>query len=101
MILHLIQRSPFSSTTLTDCLSIIGKDDSILFMQDGVYALNHPILETVQHPRYTLQDDVEARGLITNANTAGNSKADTSIESIDYSKFVQLCTLHEKVISWF
>ena len=91
MVLHLIQRSPFSSTTLSDCLNIIGTQDSLLFMQDGVYIQNHPTLESIRNSAYVLQDDLNARGL------TANSKG----KSISYQDFVQLCTEHEKIISWY
>ncbi len=91
MVLHLIQRSPFSSTTVRDCLNIIGTQDSLLFMQDGVYIQSHPTLNSITNPVYLLQDDLSARGLEVN----GKEK------SISYQEFVQLCTEHEKVISWY
>lgn len=91
MVLHLIQRSPFSSTSLSDCLNIIDNEDSLLFMQDGIYIQNHPTLPSISNPVYALQDDLKARGLATNK----------LCKSIDYQEFVKLCTLHEKVISWY
>lgn len=91
MVLHLIQRSPFASTALADCLKIIGKEDSILFMQDGVYALNHESLENITNTSYWLQDDTTARGL----------KHGTLGKLASYQNFVSLCTQHDKVISWF
>ncbi len=91
MVLHLIQRSPFSSTSLSDCLNIIGNEDSLLFMQDGIYIQNHPTLPGISNPVYVLQDDLKARGLTANELS----------KSIDYQEFVKLCILHEKVISWY
>ena len=91
MVLHLIQRSPFASTALADCLKIIDKEDSILFMQDGVYALNHESLEIITNTYYCLQDDTIARGL----------KHDCAGKFVSYQNFVSLCTQHKKVISWF
>ena len=91
MVLHLIQRSPFSSTALSDCLNIIASEDSILFMQDGVYTLTHPSLKNINNSCNWLQDDLNARGL-----------SSTAIENpLSYSEFVNLCANHEKVISWF
>lgn len=91
MVLHLIQRSPFSSTALSDCLNIIGAQDNLLFMQDGVYIQNHPSLKSLTNSVYVLKDDLNARGL-TISNTG---------KSISYPEFVHLCTEHEKVISWY
>ncbi len=91
MVLHLIQRSPFSSATLSDCLNIIGKKDSLLFMQDGVYIQNHPRLPSINNTVHVLQDDLKARGL--EKGSVG--------KSISYQEFVQLCAQHDKVISWY
>ncbi|MEH6344700.1 MAG: sulfurtransferase complex subunit TusB [Bermanella sp.] len=91
MVLHLIQRSPFSSTTLSDCLNIIGKEDSLLFMQDGVYIQSHPSLASIKNSVYFLYDDLKARGI---------EKGSTG-KSLNYQEFVQLCTQHDKIISWY
>ncbi len=89
MNLHLIQRSPFSNSALEDCLKIIDKNDSILFMQDGVYSLNHPSIKAISNTSYALNDDLLARGI------------ESKLNNIDYPSFVDLCESHDKVLSWF
>jgi len=91
MTLHLIQRSPFTNTVLKDCLNIADPQDSILLMEDGVYGLQHPLMQQTQLTAYALQEDISARGL--------NSKK--SIKEIDYCEFVNLCSQHKHVISWY
>ncbi len=91
MTLHLIQRSPFTNTVLKDCLNIADPQDSILLMEDGVYGLQHPLMQQTQLTAYALQEDISARGL--------NSK--NSIKEIDYCEFVNLCSQHQHVISWY
>ncbi len=91
MKLHLIQRSPFSNSALKDCLNTIGENDSVLFMQDGTYTLNHPLLVDIKNPTYTLLQDSCARGLSTPAST----------KAIEYDEFVTLCSQHNHVLSWY
>ncbi len=91
MTLHLIQRSPFSNSALQDCLNIIDSQDSILLMEDGVYGLQHKLLQQTQLTTYALQEDITARGLYTKE----------CIKKIDYVEFVSLCSQHKHVISWY
>lgn len=100
MTLHLIQRSPFSHSALQDCLNIIHAQDSVLLMEDGVYGVQHSLLQNrplqpsqqpSQWPTYALQADVSARGLSSQGN----------IKEIDYCEFVKLCCAHQHVISWY
>lgn len=91
MILHIIQKSPFSSTVLDDCLKTINKDDAILLIQDGVFAVNHPSIN--QHPLtiYALQEDLNARGI----------NPDGATTCIGYNEFVELCAKYDTSISWY
>ena len=91
MTLHLIQRSPFSNSALKDCLNIFDPQDNILLMEDGVYGLQHPLLQQTQLTVYALQEDISARGL--------DSK--DTIKEIDYCEFANLCSQHKHVISWY
>lgn len=89
MVLHLIQKSPFQNSAFADCLNIIDSDDTILLMQDGIYALLHPLLQTTNNPIFALDTDLLARGIITNFKT------------INYQELVSLCCQHKQTISWF
>lgn len=92
MTLHLIQKSPFQTSVLTDCLNIIAEDDSILFMQDGIYSLQHAALNGIKNTAYALQDDLTARGILN---------CRPSCQAISYQEFVAICSQHEHTISWF
>ena len=92
MILHLIQRSPYSHSVLKDCLAVLGDQDAILLMEDGVYGYEHADLNEV-NVVYALQPDLQARGL-TPAD-------DSKIQACDYDEFVSLSAKYSQVISWF
>lgn len=92
MTLHLIQKSPFATSALKDCLNIIEQDDMILLMLDGVYACQSPVIDSIQNQMFALQDDLDARGIqIHKAN----------IKGINYEDFVTLCTQCKNTISWY
>jgi tRNA 2-thiouridine synthesizing protein B len=90
--LHLIQKSPFQTQYLSECLNIASKDDAFLLMQDGVYAIQKS--DFIQHNKniYALESDLNARGL---------SVENTKVSVISYSEFVTLTEQHNKVLSWY
>jgi len=93
--LHTINRSP-GSNLLKSCLSVINAGDAILFIEDGVYYCSQElnlkgIIETVKI--YGLREDMLAR--------ASLSKSTERVETIDMTRFVELCCEHDKIVSWF
>lgn len=92
MILHLIQKSPFENSALSNCLDVINKSDSILLMQDGIYALQQDRINHLSNRLYALDVDINARGIHT---------TNTNFTPINYSEFVALCSQHKQTISWF
>jgi len=91
MILHVISKSPYEASTLSQCLLSTTHGDGILLMQDGVYGINHQSIKNVPHPIYVIGDDLAARGLENNH---------AKIKSITYDEFVELCVQYESSISW-
>jgi tRNA 2-thiouridine synthesizing protein B len=92
MTLHLIQKSPFTTSVLQNCLDVINEEDIILLMQDGVYSCQLPTLSTIENRILVLRDDLDARGI----------QADkTDIEIISYENFVTFCTQCKNIISWY
>ncbi|PCI76154.1 MAG: sulfurtransferase complex subunit TusB [SAR86 cluster bacterium] len=93
--LHTVNRSP-DSKLLESCLRVINADDAILFIEDGVYHCAskislQAIVETVKV--YGLREDMLARATL--------STALDRVEPVDTSRFVELCSEHDKVVSWF
>lgn len=95
--LHTVNKSPFSSNLLEECLRFAGKKDPILLYEDGVYAAmaNSAKLGLLKeamkdHAVYALQADVKARGI---------SLAE-GVSLVDYAGFVDLVAEH-KVTNWY
>jgi sulfur relay protein TusB/DsrH len=93
--LHLIQKSPFQTQCLAECLKIASADDVFLLMLDGIYALQNN--EFISHFKniLILEPDLNARGLSLNESIHKH------IKTINYSDFVIATESHDKVISWY
>jgi tRNA 2-thiouridine synthesizing protein B len=93
--LFTINKAP-SHALLQASMRMISKGDGILFLEDGVYhAMDEQVLASVpeQVRLFCLKEDLQARGL--------QAKLAASAESVNYRKFVGLCTEYDKVVSWF
>ncbi|WP_444931372.1 sulfurtransferase complex subunit TusB [Microbulbifer sp. SSSA002] len=96
MTLHIVSKSPYTSSALKECLGAFAQGDALLLIEDGAYALRHPTLARVQNaPVYCLEADAAARGQQQPA------AAIDSVEMIDDARWVQLCTEHQPIVSWF
>lgn len=97
MLLHLVNQSPFATSTLSCCLAVVGDGDSVLLFEDGVYGAiaDCEILKALATSIsiYALREDVKARGLADDLSD--------SIKLVDYNGFVELTENHQAVTSWF
>ncbi len=96
--LHTINKSPFETSTMETCLRFLQPGDPVLFIEDGVYAVQasnrfSPMIEALQkiNPVFALQPDLSARGIDSVADGVG---------TIDYEGFVGLVEEHQ-VNTWF
>lgn len=100
-ILHTVNKSPFTHTTLASCLSICARNDSILLLEDGVFGAiaTAPCAEKLTElihagvKVYALTADTKARGLL--------DKILSGIVLTNYPGFVQLSMDHRCVQSWY
>ena len=86
--LHMINKSPFESNSLEDCLRYASAGSSILLYEDGIYgALAGSTLEArmkeimSSHDVYVLKEDVALRGI---------ERLIDGVKEIDYTGFVGL-----------
>ena len=100
MILHTVNRSPFDSSCLRNCLEMAAVGSSIILIEDGVYAAlsnteftDQMLAALPKHNFYVLGPDLQARGI--------RDYVIDGIEAVDYSGFVTLCTELDKVVSWY
>lgn len=90
--LHTINKSPFESSSLQNCVRFVTENDVVLLFEDAVYGASYntqqsnivkKLLKT--NKVYALQADLKARGI--------ESLID-GVEIADYEKFVDLVEEH-------
>lgn len=97
--LHIINKSPFQTSTLDTCLRMAQPGSAILFIEDGIYAattgtaIEARIREAGASLKlYALQPDLDARGVTT--------KLIDGITAVDYAGFVDLTVEYPTSHSW-
>lgn len=99
--LHTVNKSPFTYSTLTSCMSVCNEADGILLLEDGVFGAMAcaPCADQLRGlinrgvKVYALDSDIKARGL--------QEKILSDIQLTNYSEFVQLSIRHRCVQSWY
>lgn len=93
--LHLVNK-PKSHPAFQDFLLAVQAGDTVLLLNDGIYAA----LESIDYPAqvaiYLLESDLTGRGL-----TAQRQHLNPAFTIINYDGFVQLTEQHNPIISWY
>ena len=97
--LHIINKSPFERNTLDSCLRVVQPGNSLLLIEDAVYAAvkDNAIADKISKASkivkvYVLGPDLEARGM--------KDAAVDGVTLVDYGGFVDLVAKHSVVQSW-
>ncbi|MCL4472427.1 MAG: sulfurtransferase complex subunit TusB [Actinobacteria bacterium] len=93
----MINKSPFESMSLDDCLKYASKGSAIILYEDGIYAAMagtaiESKMNTVasDYKVYVLKEDLMQRGI---------DKLISGVTEVDYAGFVDLVEEH-KTCSW-
>lgn len=96
--IHLVNKSPYETTTMDSVAKYAQKGSPILLFEDGVYAamagtvFESKIKEIMgDHDVYVLTEDLNARGI--------SDKVVDGAKQVDYQGFVDLVEQH-KAASW-
>ena len=94
-VLHTVNKSPFEKNSLDTCLRIAVEGNSVLLIEDGVYAavdgtsMNGKVTDASNRLRfYVLRPDLKARGL-------REEDVMDCIEVVGYDGFVRLVVEHD------
>jgi tRNA 2-thiouridine synthesizing protein B len=96
--LHTVNKSPFSSSSLDECLGLAKSGSTVLLFEDGVYAATTGTrsAEAIANANgvtfAVLGPDAKARGV--------EGKIAEGIKVVDYDGFVDLVAEHDKVHAW-
>jgi len=96
--LHIVNKAATQSPLLHSCLRLMRGGDSLLLIEDGVYAACHGQTDWMSGlpadvSCMVLSADVAARGL--------DARLDAAVQRIDDAGFVQACVAHQRSVSWF
>ena len=97
--LHIVNKSPFQTTSLDSCLRLARPGSAVLLIEDAVYAATtgsaaqERISAACAHLRvYALRPDMDARGV--------TARLIDGVTPIDYAGFVDLAAEHHASQSW-
>lgn len=91
MTLHILSQPP-SHNAYQSCLQHLTPQDTLILINDGVYALQDPLFSTTCRSQqvFAIAADTQARGITTKHQQA-----------IDYDAFVALSCQHSPIQSWY
>ncbi len=97
--LHIVNKSPFQTSTLDSCLRMALPGSAVLLIEDGIYAatVGSDTEASVRKAAasikfYALQPDMDARGV--------TPKLIDGITLVDYAGFVDLVAEYKTSHSW-
>ncbi|MFJ5296582.1 sulfurtransferase complex subunit TusB [Pseudomonas sp. NPDC088368] len=95
--LHVLSHSPYADSGLSSCLRVLGHEDAILLCGDATYALTPSTAA-----RQSLDDKADSlRVFVLDEDAqARNLTLPDWVKSVDYSGFVELSVLFDKVNTW-
>lgn len=97
MILHLLNCPPDEGQTSAQALAAMAAEDTLLLIEDGVYAVLDADWEGHRLGAgrlYALEDDLTARGL-------GSRAHKRNIETVSMEAFVALTARARQTVSWY
>jgi tRNA 2-thiouridine synthesizing protein B len=101
-ILHIVNKSAFSSTSVQTCFDHCNHQDAVIFIENGVFnaiknSCVNDIINRLQIEKqvkfFALSEDVTARGFL--------NKVLWNIQLVDYKGFVNLTLDHSPIQSWY
>ena len=98
--LHTVNKSPFEGNGLKSCLAHASKGDTVLLIEDGVYAALKGT--TVSGDMWRCRIDVKFCELGSDLAARGLDKGRLidGIKVVDYGGFVDLVAGHDRMQAW-
>jgi len=97
--LHIVNKSPFQTSTLDTCLRMAQAGNALLLIEDGIYAATAGSAAEARIRQactklkvYALRPDMDARGV--------TGKLIEGVTPVDYAGFVDLTVEHSTSHSW-
>lgn len=87
--IHLVRTSAYTDNKLQLCLETLAVNDELFLLDDGVYNVNHALLNRIDNSVYALDEHLSARAVNPG-----------KIKIINYAELVQATVKSGKVITW-
>jgi len=93
--LHIVRQSAFSTNDFYQCVQVLGKNDVIVFVDDGCYNLQHNLIDSIDINKYiqlkVIKQHANARAIIINEEI---------FTQISMADLVSLSFENDRVITW-
>lgn len=93
--LHIVRQSAFTTNDFYQCIQVLGNEDSIVFIDDGCYNLQHDLIKTIDHNKnitlMIMSSHAEARAIMIN---------DVLYTKITMADLVSHTFKNNRVITW-
>lgn len=89
--LHLLRSSPFEQNQFQTVLNLIQENDGLVLMDDGVYALKHPLMAQAKTGIiYVIESHAVARNIVTPSH----------IKRVNSNGVIELTLNHQQSVTW-
>jgi len=92
--LHIVRQSAYQSDDFAQCVNVLRSNDVIVFIDDGCYNLNHPLIGTIDTTANielnVIREHAQARAIQVN----------NTFNIIDMKKLVELTFTAGRIITW-
>lgn len=93
--LHIVRQSAFSTNDFFQCTQVLGNNDSIVFVDDGCYNLQHDLINSIDSDKHIslliMSDHAQARAVAID---------DQVCTEISMADLVTLTFEKDRVITW-
>lgn len=93
--LHIVRQSAFNSDDFAQCIQVLRNNDEIVFIDDGCYNLQHPLMKTISNLA-----NIKLNVIDKHAQARGITIDESLYTSINMGNLVELTLTTNRVITW-
>ena len=93
--LHIVRQSAFNTNDFFQCLQVLGKEDVIVFTDDGCYNLQHNLIDSIDDNK-----NIQLKVIKQHANARAIKINEEIFTKITMTNLVSLTFENDRVITW-
>ena len=93
--LHIVRQSAFISNDLAQCIAILGHYDTIAFVDDGCYNMQHPLVKEIDN-----DNNIQLQVMEKHATARALTVDEHVFTKISMEALVELTFTNDRVITW-